>query len=492
MPELDVFSRLAAALAIGLLVGIERGWKAREVVDHGRAAGLRTFGLAGLMGGTSGILSAQLGPQMVAAAFLAFSAALGAFAWLEAQAKHDLSATTLVAGMLTFLLGAMAAVGDVTVAIAVAVGMTVLLALREQLHGWLFRLTWDEVRAGLILMVMTFLLLPLLPDRPIDPWGAVNLHEVWLLAILMALISFTGYVAVRMFGGTWGIVVTAAAGGLASSTATTLAFARLVRDQPRAVNLLAGGILISGAIMALRVAVLAAVLNPSLLGALAVGLGSTVVTLGIAAGFFLIGSGSAPTQSTRPDLVIANPLALASSLKIALFIAGVMALVAFVQRFWGQTGVLAVAALSGILDVDAITMSIARMGGDVPFSARTILVAVGVNTVSKAAMAAWVGGAALGMRRPCEPDGGCDGGRGLFLADLINGTCPKVAAHRQARQFDVTLRCRPGTGPNIHRPHHQRSAHAASETGFGSVRMSSVARAGREDVATIHVSVSGN
>lgn len=398
MPEIDVFSRLAAALAIGLLVGIERGWKARDVEDHGRAAGLRTFGLAGLMGGTSGILSAELGPMVVAVAFLAFGAALGAFAWLEARATHDLSVTTLVAGLLTFLLGSMAAVGDVTVAIAVAVGMTVLLALRQQLHGWLFRMTWDEFRAVLILMVMTFLLLPLLPDRPIDPWGAVNLHEVWLLAILMALISFMGYVAVRIFGGTWGIVVTAAAGGLASSTATTLAFARLAHDQQRAVNLLTGGILISGAVMALRVGALVLVLNPALLGPLAIGLGSIVLAMGAAAFVFLLGITPAGHAGEKPDLVIENPLVVATSLKIAAFIIVVMALVEVVHRFWGHGGVLVVAGLSGIMDVDAITLSMAQAGRAAPLATQAILLAVGVNTVAKAVMAAWVGGRAVGLR----------------------------------------------------------------------------------------------
>ena len=398
MSELDVFSRLAAALAIGLLVGIERGWKARGVEDHGRAAGLRTFGLAGLMGGTSGTLSADLGPGVVAVAFLAFGAALGAFSWLEARASRDLSATTLVAGLLTFLLGAMAAVGDVTVAIAVAVSMTVLLALREQLHGWLFRLSWDEIRAGLILVVMTFLLLPLLPDRAIDPWGAVNLHEIWLLAILMVLISFTGYVAVRVFGGTLGIVVTAAAGGLASSTATTLAFARLARDQPHTVNLLVGGILISGTIMALRVAALVALLNPAVLGSLAMGLGSVVLTLGVAAGLFILRSGPKDAGRVHPDVVIANPLVVAASLKIAFFIMVIMVAVELVQRVWGQAGVLGVAAISGVLDVDAITLSMAGSDSPAPLVAQAILLAVGVNTVSKAVIAAWVGGSAVGIR----------------------------------------------------------------------------------------------
>ena len=198
MPEeFAPYSRVAVALAIGLMVGIERGWKAREVDESDHIAGLRTFGLAGLMGGIAGALGRDLGGAFTAVVFLGFSAAFGAFGWLQARVTGDLGVTTVIAGMLTFLLGAMATMADVGLAIAAAVSMTVLLALRRQLHSWIAALTWQEIRAGLILVVMTFLLLPLLPNRPIDPWGVVNLYEVWLLTIMMAAISFTGYVAGR-------------------------------------------------------------------------------------------------------------------------------------------------------------------------------------------------------------------------------------------------------------------------------------------------------
>ena len=398
MPDLDLYSRLAVALAIGLMVGIERGWQARAVEDHGRAAGLRTFALSGLMGGICGVLSSQLGVQIVGIALLAFSGAFGAFTWLEAKTKGNLSVTTLVAGMLTFLLGAMATVGDATVAVAAAVSMTVILALRNAVHGWLSRLTWDEIRAGLILMVMSFLLLPILPNRAIDPWGAVNLHEVWLLAIMMALISFAGYAAVRMFGDLLGIIVTAAAGGLASSTATTLTFARLGREQPGAVNLLVGGILISGAVMALRVGVIASALNPNLLGPLAATLGTSTATLGAIAMLFVFGKGSRRADDATPKLEIANPLVVGTSIKLSVFIIVVMLAAELVQQVWGNTGVLAVAALSGIADVDAITLSMARMDTTEQLAAEAILLAVAVNTASKAGMAARVGGKAVGLR----------------------------------------------------------------------------------------------
>ncbi|MBI1171051.1 DUF4010 domain-containing protein [bacterium] len=398
MPQIDYFSRLAAALAIGLMVGMERGWQSREGAGDSSAAGLRTFGLSGLMGGICGVLSPGLGPQIIGFAFIAFTAAFGAFTWLEAKALGTISATTLIAGMLTFLLGVLAVVGDVTIAIAAAVSMTVLLALRTQLHSWIATVTWVEIRAGLILMVMSFLLLPILPDRTIDPWNAVNLHEVWLLAVLMALISLMGYIAVRIFGDRLGIIVTAAAGGLASSTATTLTLSRLGRDQPGAVNLLSGGIMISGAIMAIRVGVIASILNPALLPLLIGPLGVATLSMAAMAGLYVFVIGGKTADAKAPQLAIRNPLEVATSLKLATFIAVVMLAAELVQRVWGAGGVLTVAAISGVADVDAITLSMARMTTANALATEAILLAVAVNTLSKATMAAWFGGLAVGLR----------------------------------------------------------------------------------------------
>ena len=218
------------------------------------------------------------------------------------------------------------------------------------------------------------------------------------MAIMMALISFAGYVAVRLFGDRLGIIVTAAAGGLASSTVTTLTFARLGREQPGAVNLLVAGILISGAVMALRVGAIAAVLNPALLGPLAVPLVTGSVTLGAMAGLLVFGIRGRPADHPAPRLAIANPLVVGTSLKLAVFIVVVMLAATLVQRVWGDAGVLAVAALSGIADVDAITLSMARMETPVQLATQAILLAVAVNTAAKATMAAWVGGRSLGLR----------------------------------------------------------------------------------------------
>ncbi len=396
MEQFELLSRLGVALAIGLLVGLERGWRSRDEEDRQRAAGFRTFALSGLMGGATGALAQHVDGIVVGLVFLGFAAAFTAFHWLEANTDRDLSVTSVVAGMLTFLLGCLAVVGDVRVAIASAVAMTVLLALREQLHRWVASLTWREVSAVLILLAMTFLLLPILPNRTIDPWGAINPYEVWLLTILIAAVSFAGYVAVRLFGDRMGIIVAAIAGGLASSTATTLALARLGRQHGNAARLLSAGILLAGIVMMARVGAVTLLLNALLLPRLgwplvAAGATFAIVSLVLAAG----GGGQ-----EHPQLKIDNPLAIGTALKLATIIVIVLLAAGFLRSVLGSLGALLVAAISGIADADAVTISMSRLAGAglaPETAARAILIAVAVNTVSKAVMAAWIGGPRIGL-----------------------------------------------------------------------------------------------
>ena len=391
MDQTEILTRLSVSLAIGLLVGLERGWKTRDEIDNQRVAGFRTFALTGLLGGVTGLLALTGGGIVVALAFLAYSAAFSAFAWLEARRDDNLSITSLVAGMLTFLLGALALTGDLTIPVAAAVAMTLLLALRESLHKWVASLTWEEIRAGLILLAMSFLLLPILPARAIDPWGAVNPYQIWLIAIAIAAISFGGYVAVRLFGARLGIILTALAGGLSSSTATTLAFARLGREHGQAAPLLSAGILLSGMMMTLRVGAIAIVLNRGLLPDLSLPLLAAAGVQAAGAAVLLMRRG---TQDA-PGLQIDNPLALGAALKLTAIIAGVSLAAEVLQRQFGAAGVLALAGLSGIADVDAISVSMSRMAGDgltVSVAVEAILLAVAVNTAAKCVLAASSGG----------------------------------------------------------------------------------------------------
>lgn len=398
MDQEELFRRIAVALAIGLLVGLERGWQTRDEKDHQRTAGLRTFALTGLLGGICGLISAVSSPIVLAAGLLALTGALSLFSYLEATAEGNFSVTGVVAGILTFVLGAYATLGNETVAVAVAVAVAILLALREPLHSWVRNLTWAEIRSTLMLLAMTFLLLPILPNRPIDPWNIINPAEIWLLAILIAAISFAGYVAIRIFGDREGIAVAAVAGGLASSTAVTVSFSRLAREHPESTRLLAGGILLSGATMLVRVAVLAGVLRPELLATLfrPAAAACAVLLLGGAA---LLRDGQADTGQGS-GLKISNPFDLGTVLKLAGLIAIIMLVAKGITDKAGAAGLYLLAAASGIADVDALTLSMARFaGGQVGFreASIAILVAATVNTASKAAMAGVIGGSRLGL-----------------------------------------------------------------------------------------------
>ena len=398
MDQTEIFSRLGVSLAIGLLVGLERGWSQRDEEDHQRAAGFRTFALSGLLGGVAGLVSLNAGGVVLGLVFVAYAAAFAAFHWLEATADHNLSVTSVIAGLLTFLLGSLAVLGDIGVAVAGAVAVTGLLAFREQLHRWVANLTWTEISSVLILLAMTFLLLPLLPDRTIDPWDAVNPHEVWLLTILIAAVSFVGYVAMKIFGDRMGILLAAAVGGLASSTATTLALARMSKERPKSLRLLSAGILLAGVVMMARVASITLLLNAPLAGHIIAPIATAGAVLGLCA--FLLALGS--RGPTGPLKTTQNPLAIGTALKLGAIIVAVMLAVGYLRSILGSAGVLLVAAVSAIVDADAVTLSMARLGGggaalDLQTAGNSILIAVAVNTLAKASMTIAIGGRWLGL-----------------------------------------------------------------------------------------------
>jgi uncharacterized membrane protein (DUF4010 family) len=393
MDETELLGRLGVALAIGLLAGLERGWQRREDEDHQRTAGFRTFAISGLFGGVAAAISIKAGPLVLGLVFLGYAFALTAFYWLEARTTKNLSATSLIAGLLTFALGAYAVQGDLRLASAAAVAMTLLLALREPLHRWVASLRWEEIRATLTLLAMTFLLLPILPNRTIDPWDALNPYEIWLFAILIAGISFAGYIALRLFGDRLGLILAAVTGGLASSTATTLTLARLGREGGGSSRLIAGGILIANLVMLTRVGVVATALNPGLLPHLGPPLGAAGLVTLIAAAVLLFRSPS----KEQPKLEISNPLQLGTALKFTAFIAAVTLATKTLGNMAGGAGAYVVAAISGVADVDALTISMARLGGVVVETAVfAILIAVSVNTIVKVGMAVWAGNPRIG------------------------------------------------------------------------------------------------
>lgn len=397
--QYDLFLRLSLALAIGFLVGLERGWQERAEEEGHRTAGLWTFSLIGLLGGVFGALSKGGNGVFLAAAFIAFSVTLAAFMWREGERDNDLSATSLVAAMLTFALGALAVQGDMAVAAGAGVAATVLLVAKGPLHGWVARLTWIELRAGLVLAAMTFIFLPLLPNHPDDPWGVLNPHEIWLMTILIAVVSFVGYAAVKIAGPKKGVALAAAAGGLINSTAVTLTLARMAANNPERVRLLSGSILLAGAVMFARILFIVAVLNLSV--AVMVFPSLAAAAFASAACSFLFMRGDAEgTRKGRDPLNLTNPFRLSEVLRFGAILTAVMVLAGAAVRYMGNAGLLGVAAVSGLADVDAITLSATRMAGQspLPVVVLTILVAACSNTAAKTVYAWVAGGKGVGLR----------------------------------------------------------------------------------------------
>ena len=268
----DLLARLAVALGIGLLIGLERGWRMREEASGSRTAGIRTFAISGMLGGILGALAIASGGAasagggiIIGAGFAAYAAVMAMFTREENRADKTFSATTTVAAMTTFALGAYSLVGDMRAAAATAVAVAVVLALRESLHGWIANITWPELRSALVLLAMTAIALPIVPDAAIGPYGNVNPREIWVIAIVLAGISFAGYVAVKYLGTTHGTLLAGAAGGLVSSTAVTITNARHASAHPESSRVQAAGVALANGIMFLRVLVIAATLNAPLI-----------------------------------------------------------------------------------------------------------------------------------------------------------------------------------------------------------------------------------
>jgi uncharacterized membrane protein (DUF4010 family) len=402
METIELFQRLTVALAIGLLIGLERGWQAREDTEGERAAGFRTHAVAALLGGVWGAISNQTGVGGAVAlglAFVVFAAAISLFRYREAVHDETFGATSAVAAMLAFALGALTVVGDMQAAAAAGVAVTGLLALKTPLHGWIRRVTWPELRSGLVLLAMTVILLPLLPQRTIDPWQAINPFEIWLLTVMIAAISFLGYIAVKAGGETSGVAITGIAGGFASSTAVTLTMARLAREHREQKTLFAAGALFAGATMFVRVLAIVAVINLDMLSALAAPFAAAAAVLALSA---LVWMRRAMVESPGGDrFEPRNPLDLGVVARFGLLLTAISVLARLATRAAGGAGAVALAALSGLADVDAITLSMARLDrAALTFdeAAAAIGVALVVNTIAKAALTWWVGGTGIGWR----------------------------------------------------------------------------------------------
>ena len=360
--------------------------------DGARVAGIRTFTLIGTLGGIAGLIALHLGGTALGLCFLAFSLPFGFFEWWRASSAGNYSVTDLVAGLLTFLLGAYA-VHNMTVAAAVGVVTTAVLAERRPLHNFLRNLQWIELRAALMLLVMTLVLLPALPDRTVDPWGAINPHQIWLMTVLIGVVCYIGYVAVRLAGERKGLLYGGLMGGLVTSTTVTWTFARLARQDPSQRLSVLAAILAAWITSLLRMTALVVLIAPSLLAPLGPPVAAAIGPLLACGAWAYWAAGREP----RHALALSDPLELSLILRFAILLTAIMLLSKLYAN--GASGLFAVGGLSGLLDVDPVTLSMAQMTGKglaAAIAAGTILIAAASNALAKAVLGATFGGWKLG------------------------------------------------------------------------------------------------
>jgi uncharacterized membrane protein (DUF4010 family) len=399
VPDLDLTLawNFATALLIGALIGIERErHKQRNL--HPEIAGLRTFVLFALLGALCGWLGQVLQtPWLLAAGLLAAAGFVIAGYVLQARATPvELGLTTEVAAVATFLLGALATLGERELAVGLGVIVAAVLAYKQPLHGFVEKLGSEDVYAALRLLLATFIILPLLPDRALDPWQALNPRSLWLLALLIAGLSLVGYVLTRLLGAKRGIPLTGLTGGLVSSTAVTLAFARQSREPSPGVAsaALASGVLLAWTVSFARVLIAVLVVNRALLPSLLPSMLSMSAACALFAGWHLHRAGRDVPAQTVP---LRNPFSLRSALKFTAIFALVLLTVKIVQAHAPETGLYYVAVLAGATDVDAITLSLAQYArtGSMALAAQSITLAVLSNTLVKTAMVVALGSPAL-------------------------------------------------------------------------------------------------
>lgn len=398
---LELVQSLATALFIGALVGTERSHHQRDRSEG--FAGLRTFVLVAELGALCAWLSRALAAPAVLVVGFVGVALLSGLAYLVESRRSDADAgtTTEVATLVVFVLGAIAVLDAPLLAVALAIVTSALLALKGKLHSAVERISEVELLATLRLLFASFVVLPLLPNRPVDPWGALNPFKLWLLVVLISALSMVGYVAVRIYGAARGTLLTGFFGGLVSSTAVTLTFAKQSREPEAPIGALAGATLVAWTVMFLRVIVIVGGLAISALPSASLalgGMGLCAVLTGLVA---LRGAGAWSATGER-DLGLRNPFRLRSAVKFALLFAAVLVVSKLAQQHAPGAGVYWVSALAGATDVDAVALSllelVARGEATTAVVVRGMVIAAVANTWVKLALTLTLGDRRLFLR----------------------------------------------------------------------------------------------
>ena len=393
MDRYEPFVSLALAALAGLLIGLERE-QSRPPLDEKRAflGGIRTYPLIALVGAVAMMLSRAVGPWALVTGGLSLGALLALSYWRDAAQGHA-GITSEASAMLTYFLGAFSMAAEVVapftsrvfVVASVAVISTLLLSSKAELRQFSSKLSRTDVIATLKFLVVAVVALPVLPNEPLGPYGVLNPFRIGVMVALIAGVGFVGYVAMRLWGAGRGMLVTGAIGGLASSTAVTLAAAARAKQAPELAKLSALAVIIASTVMCVRMLVVLFVAEPKLGQQLLIALGS-MAAVGLAATIFLYVRGG-KTSEGASAVVLENPFELSSALKFGAIFVVVLIVSRWAQSTFGTSGTYVTGLLAGTTDVDAISLSMANLvkSGEIEVhvARNTVVLAAASNTVVK-------------------------------------------------------------------------------------------------------------
>jgi len=386
-------SAFVISLAIGLLIGLER-----ERTPTAKA-GLRTFSLVALAGTLGAMLSLQTGSPWLLAVGLLVLGGMMVATYYRSYDSEDPGTTTIAAVVVCYWLGALVWFDHVQLALTLAILTTILLYFKTELRGVSRSLTRKDLVSILQFAVLSFIILPILPDENYGPYQALNPYQVWWMVVLISGLSLAGYAALRLAGQSRGTLLTGLFGGAVSSTATTLAFARNCREDPSLLGIAATVILLANWVVLVRISIVTAVVMPALWLDLSMMLGGGALAGAVV--IFLLWR-RLQDKSGAPALEIGNPAEIRTALTFGALYALVLFAAAWLSDAVGNQGLYVVALVSGLTDVDAITLSGLRLFGlgnlDADQVKTTVLLALVSNIAFKAGMASFISGPALARR----------------------------------------------------------------------------------------------
>ncbi|MBC8334197.1 MAG: MgtC/SapB family protein [Anaerolineales bacterium] len=395
----DLFLRLGVALAIGFLIGLQReyahGGPGREII-----AGERTFALFGLAGGLAAMIADQLDSPIAFVGMIFLLGAYSTVAYFIDARKGQVGLTTEVAIVVTISAGAMAYWGYLTLAIAIGIVTTVLLSIKLETDRFARNLTKEDIFAALQLAVISAIILPVLPNQSFlpPPFDVLNPFKIWLMVVFISGISFLGYVAIKVVGPEQGIGITGFLGGLVSSTAVTLSFSERSNREPDLSRPFALAITVAWTVMFARVLIEVGVIYQPLLKLVWIPIAASGL-IGLIYCLYLFFS---QRTAEKGDIEFSNPFDLGTAIKFGLLYALVLLVSRAAQMYLGDTGLYLSSVISGIADVDAITLSMAELSKTgvvaLPKAALAIVLATMSNTAVKGGIALAMGSVAL--RKP--------------------------------------------------------------------------------------------